>query len=658
MSARRTALLALTITAALPVSYLHAGSHTLEETVVTASRFEEAKALVPANVSIINRPQIAQSSATNVPELLRSESGLFISDITGNGRSYRVDLRGFGATGGSNTLVLVDGRRINAPDLSGTDWSLIPLDRVARIEIIRGGGAAVLYGENASGGVINIITQPGEETKRTLKLSGGSYNSGDVSLTWSGSTERTQYALQMRYATSDGYRDNSDSESRDLGINLTHAVADNALVHLKAGIHRDDTGLPGSLRESQLATMDRTAAANANDYSETADGYLHITPEIDLNEAINLSSDLSMRRRNVHSYATFTGGSFDGETRMDMLGFAPRLKWNGHLAHHLNRLILGGDLEYAKSRIHNNSSFFGNTTLGNYRMRKRSLGLFVQNRLSIRDNLHLDAGYRYSQARYGFDPGTPGTTTMRANSYSVGLRHALDDKTSLFARYDRSFRFPLLDEMFNFFTNTIDSNLKAQHANTMELGLNHRFIPELGMDLTLFNIDTSNEIYFDPNLFSNRNMDGEVRRSGVELTLKRDWQQGGISLGYTYLRARLRHGLYDGNKLPTPPEHKANLRGHWQFDQGLRLTGDLQVVGKRGFEGDYKGEIGEQGGHFVANMGLRYPLWDKRVNLMVDIKNITNNHYADYLAMGTFPTERGYMPAPTRHLTVGLSSTF
>ena len=77
-----------------------------------------------------------------------------------------MDRSGFGETAALNTLVLVDGWRLNNPDLSGADWKLIPLDRVARIEIVRGSRGSVLYGDNATDSVINIITKQGADGLR------------------------------------------------------------------------------------------------------------------------------------------------------------------------------------------------------------------------------------------------------------------------------------------------------------------------------------------------------------------------------------------------------------------------------------------------------------------------------------------------------------
>src|SRR4030043_2436458 len=136
---------------------------TLEPVVVTATRDAQEIRKVPANVTVITREEIERSNAKATVDLLRYEVGLVVRDFTGNGKTATVDIRGLGETGPLNTLVLVDGRRVNEIDLSGVDWTQIPLDQIDRIEIIRGPGS-VLYGDNAVGGVINIITKKPEKS--------------------------------------------------------------------------------------------------------------------------------------------------------------------------------------------------------------------------------------------------------------------------------------------------------------------------------------------------------------------------------------------------------------------------------------------------------------------------------------------------------------
>jgi outer membrane cobalamin receptor len=136
---------------------------TLETVVVTATRDVQEIRKVPANVRVIAREQIEQFNAQSTVDLLRNEVGVMVRDFTGSGKTVSVDIRGFGETGLLNTLVLVDGTGVNEIDLSDVDWTEIPLDQIDRVEILRGPGS-VLYGDNAVGTVINIITKKPEKT--------------------------------------------------------------------------------------------------------------------------------------------------------------------------------------------------------------------------------------------------------------------------------------------------------------------------------------------------------------------------------------------------------------------------------------------------------------------------------------------------------------
>jgi len=225
----------------------------MEEVVVTATRYEENIESIPANVTVITATDIENTAAYNIPDQLRSQVGLHVNDITGNRRSYTVDIRGYGETAALNTLVLVDGRRINAADLSGTDWTIIPLDRVNRIEIIRGGRSSILYGDNASGGVINIITREGEALKMGADVNAGSYNTYAGNAHVSGSKGGFAYSLSGNTLNSEGYRDNSDTDAIAFGTHLRYYSGEALRLHLSAGYNEDQTRLPGALKLSDFA---------------------------------------------------------------------------------------------------------------------------------------------------------------------------------------------------------------------------------------------------------------------------------------------------------------------------------------------------------------------------------------------------------------------
>ena len=120
--------------------------------VVTGGRMEQTAGSYGGNVTVLGQKEIASSGAGNAAELLESAASISMTR-KGTSRSAIVDIRGFGDTSDRNVLILLNGRKLNNVDNLAVDLSMIPLESIDRLEVIRGAGS-VLYGDNAVGGVV------------------------------------------------------------------------------------------------------------------------------------------------------------------------------------------------------------------------------------------------------------------------------------------------------------------------------------------------------------------------------------------------------------------------------------------------------------------------------------------------------------------------
>ena len=155
-------------------------STTAQTMVVTASRFAEPEASILAPVNIVTREEISRLQAKTVTEVMRTLPGVETISYGGHGQSASTAVRG-GTS--AQTLVLLDGVRVNAITSGGANLNDLPLNQVERIEYVRGARASI-YGADAIGGVINIITRPDVGTQRH-QLSGGAGSRGERQLGWS-----------------------------------------------------------------------------------------------------------------------------------------------------------------------------------------------------------------------------------------------------------------------------------------------------------------------------------------------------------------------------------------------------------------------------------------------------------------------------------------
>jgi len=629
--------------------------------VVTATRYEEQVESVPANVTVITEDDIANSTARDVPGILQSEVGLHVYDITGNGRTYRVDRSGFGETAGLNTLVLVDGRRLNNPDLSGADWTLIPLDRVARIEVVRGSRGSVLYGDNATDSVINIITKEGSAGLGAgVEVSGGSYNTKNPSAYVRGTYNDLSYAVSGRYYESDGYRENSDTRQGDTGLNLEYSIADMARVGLSAGYHRDDTGLPGALRSSDLeAGVDRRDSTHPFDFADTTDYYVQLSPEIYFLENSHFSVPLSYRERDQDFFSSFVGGEFRGKTAIDYASASPQFVVEEPIGGIDNSLTLGLDYYYSDEDIRNESHFFGSVDIGRFDLKKENYGVYFYDEIRPMDRLALSAGYRWDKVGYEFSPTAPGTQNdadFDENVFSAGVSYRLLGKSYVYFNFAQGFRYPVLDELFSFFTNTINLDLVPQTSDDYEIGLRHYFTDNIYGSVNLFRLDTSDEIFFNPTTFANENFDARTRRDGVEVSGGFDSRRLGVEVTYTYRNSEIMGGAFSGNQVPNVPRHQASVDLVWRPMEGLTLAINGIYVGERYLESDFANDFDQQDDYSVFNIKLKYA-WQKYAAFL-DLNNIFNEEYSSYGVLSTFPVEGAFYPSPRFNLFAGLSFNY
>jgi iron complex outermembrane receptor protein len=632
---------------------------TLEEVVVTARGQAEETTRVPSNISVVTAEEIEDSTAANVAEVL-TEAGIQVSDISGNRRNYSVDLRGFGESSAQNILLLVDGRRVNLDDLSGADWNTIPLDRIARIEVIRGSRGTVLYGDNATAGVVNIITKEGDRSGITAGLAYGSYATLKGHTAVSGATDTMAFDITGSYLHSDGYRDNSGSIAKDVGANLKVDPSDRFRMHLSTGYHHDHTHNPGRLFQTDFDSgLSRTDSATPYDFDKVDDYYLKAGFEMDLTADQLIKLETSVRNRDKESFGTFSGGYFETETGTWISSATPQLVLTHAAGRLANRMIVGADFRKSKQNFDNVSEFFGTPSQIIASLEKYGTAYFIQDDLGIGRYLSLSGGYRSDRATFSYKP-VRSSRTLDENSYNFGINYVLKKNSHVYANYSRGFRFPVLDEQFSYFTSTLDTSLMPQTSDNYEVGASIDIGPRLVAGVNLFRIETEDEIFFNNNTYANENMEGTSLRQGAEFSLA--YQDAAFYVGGTYTRTNTDFdgGPNDGKQVPFVPEDKATAKISYAFGWGLTLGVNAVYVGERFFISDFDNSFEKEDAHTVVNAKIQYD-W-RGLTFFADLNNLFNEEYNTYSVIGynsaTFDNQPAVYPAPEFNAMVGIKAFF
>ena len=560
-----------------------ANSHDLDSMVVTASRLGNVSRL-PASISIITADDIKRSTANTLPELLSEQVGVSTNSFFSHGSTATVGLRSFGETATQNTLILLDGRRLNDIDVSSVNYAAIAINNIERIEITRGSGG-VLYGDGATTGTINIITKNpySSENYALVSQTLGSFDHRETNAFFSYANDSFAITGNINSLKDDGYRDNNQFRQDTGQFDIRIPIANTAEFYIKAGAYEQDSELPGERQYDPGSNIDelssnRTGTTNPDDWADEHTEFATVGFSTNLSQDDNFVVDAGYRRKRQRAmFFDYDGYDSDAysETALQTLSLTPRLTLNRLLGQHAINWIIGADL-YLYQYDSNRSNFMQNIDQPAHVLAadQKSFALYTQATIALSNKTDLTAGIRGQRtrlkARDSFDATAPGSAYGSAaadfnesddkTSFELGLKHAFTNELSAYSRLGRSTRFGNIDELFelNSTFQQIFSQLKPQVSDDIELGINYK---DNGFEasIALFHQSIENEIHLDAISLQNVNLD-DTQHDGIELAVAFDINSDlSIKANYTYLKAEFTDGDNKANDIPLIPTNTANI---------------------------------------------------------------------------------------------------
>ena len=652
---RSLTVVTLALFAAFPSAAADRDSETI---VVTATRFSQADPSIPANISVITRQDISNSAAQSLPDVLSTRAGIVVSELGGGvmGRNATVDMRGFGATATSNTLILVDGLRVNPIDSGTINWSAIPLESVERIEIIRGSGT-VLYGDGATGGVINIITNKSGLPVAGVTATLGSHGYKSTDLQLANGNDKAYYNLFVNYADSDGYRKNSEQDQKAASGRVGWLL-DRGEVFTDFAVYKESDGQPGSIFTTAFHNDPRSTRTPFN--TESRDGY-RLRPGVSyrLNDRLSLEAEVAFDHQKLD--ANFVSSHSASDRIRDTTSLTPRLRWRHDLGVLPSETVFGFDWYDGKVTSEN-------TGFANQGASQQSSAFYLQNITKLVPDLSLTLGGRTQrveqkahQEAYApfFSPAFAGDAMRTRDAYDLGLAYARPG-WRVYGKTGTTFRFANLDELFGFdpilFVPVFAGDLKPQHGRINELG-GSLAIASTSFRASVYQLDLTDEIGYDGTLFANVNLD-PTRRNGAEF--EADWKISDAwqtKASYAYTDAAFRSGNYAGNEVPLVPQHQASAQLIWNTGRTGSYSAAAHYIGEQRYGGDFANARGMLAAYTTLDL---QGVWNlKPWKITAKLLNALDKKYASSAGYAGAPyNDHYYYPADGRSAFVSARYDF
>ncbi|MCW1920940.1 TonB-dependent receptor [Luteolibacter arcticus] len=625
--------------------------------VVEADRDSVLPEHFAGSATVIEKETIAKSGVRSVADLLATQGGIRLSSTSGNSSGSSVHLRGFGENSSSRVLVLVDGRPVNRPDMASVSWLEVPIARLERVEILRGSQSA-RFGDNAVGGVINLITRGGSTESTVVEAAAGSDGYTLARLSHRGLIDGNGITFDAERNFTDGWRDNAFSELETAALRWDKQLAPWIGAEFGVSWAEESGGFPGPLTKQRYLLDPRQSiyaqSGQADQYFSdqtrwTADGSLIFGKS----DGPSFEIPLSIYQRDLEWNF---GPGYHSDNLLNTYTLAPRFEISGEswsaeagLSFRRDTLELSQFAEIQRVNRTTDAS-----------LERDIAGVFAGAEWEPWKSWHFSASARWEHSQVDARsnsfvfPTDPALNFARGSdesntAFQAGIRWEPSDNISAWLRYDRLYRLPSTDEIASYqgFPLSVPFNdqLHAETGHNVELGA--EWTPDAWtLRVNGFAQWLEGEIAYDYLQNINVNL-ADTRRMGLETTVGYQSGMWDAALHFTALQAEFRNGPYQGKEVYLVPNQEFTATLACRPTDCLTVQAEYQHVGDA-FEGnDFQNTREKLPSYGVANLLLRYEP-KPGLSLYCRINNLFDERYATVKYSGL------WYPAAGRQLLLGI----
>jgi len=589
---------------------------TLSTVVVTGTRIPQTFSQISRQVSIIDKEEIKKSAANSVPELLDYVLSSDIQERSPYGVQADVTIRG---STFQQVLVLIDGIRVNDLQTAHHNMDLpVTLNDIERIEVLQGHGSSV-YGPDAFGGVVNIVTKKPQNKELSTQVKFAEYNTQLVSVSYGNRWNNFSQKISLEKKNSDGFRYDTDFDNLNIFSNSTWDLPEGNIIlslgFMDKGFGAYDFYTPGKNYPSK-------------EWTKTYFTKLEILYRIG---EISLQPKLFFRQHNDKYMLDITRPTLYVNEHTTYL-YGGEIQTNIPLREKEN-LVIGGEITQDE---------IDSTRLGKHVQPR--IAIFSEYCNSVSSNLDLDAGLRLDNSNWG-----------QQISPTLGLSYWISQFWKLRTSVGHAFRIPSFTELYykdpinegnselqpeetisyeagvDFISNSVRDNLNKSRDTDAKL---HRISNGVNVSITLFDrnqknlIDWVGETVTGP--WKAENI-GEVRIYGVDSEIKFNWYSFETRFNYSWMGSKKIKEYYSKYALLYPTNQfslEISYPIWWEIIPALKLT--------------YKERVNETG-YFLANIRISKSI--ENMEIFIEGTNLLDQKYEEIKGV----------PQPGRWLGIGVN---